>query len=235
MFETKGGIFMIAGLGMFALAFLVMGVVPWTIYRDQPELTVDQLARQGIVPEFVDLAERFPDRFKKYFGQPDYNSFARALQLGHDVYVAEACWHCHSQQIRPVSQENLRWGRVSYAGEYTNVLQRPVLLGTRRVGPDLIREGGRRTNDWHIAHFFKPTEVAPLSVMPSYPWLFDEEYYPNERGMALITYVQWLGSWLDEYPYYEEGATGDGAPKSETASGSLAEGSPAHPASPEKG
>lgn len=235
MFETKGGIFLIGGLGMFALSFLVMGVVPWTIYRDQPELTVDQLARQGIVPEFIDLAERFPDQFKKYYGQPDYKAFARALKLGHETYVAEACWHCHSQQIRPVSQENLRWGRVSFAGEYTNELQRPVLLGTRRVGPDLIREGGRRSNDWHIAHFFKPTQVAPLSVMPSYPWLFDEEHYPNERGMALITYVQWLGSWLDEYPYYEEGATDDGAPKSEKAPGSLAEGSPVQPAPSEKG
>ena len=27
---------------------------------------------------------------------------------------------------------------------------------------------------------------------------------PNKRGLALITYVQWLGSWLDSYPYYEE-------------------------------
>lgn len=204
MFESKQGIFLIAGLGFFALSFLTMGVVPWTLFRDQPELSVRQLAEQGILHDFVDLRERFPDQFKRYFGEPNYDSLARALQQGHDIYVAEACWHCHSQQIRPVAQESIRWGRVSYPAEYSNVLQRPVLFGTRRVGPDLIREGGRRTNDWHAAHFLKPTSVAPLSVMPAYPWLYDEHGYPNERGMSLITYVQWLGSWLEEYPYYDE-------------------------------
>jgi cytochrome c oxidase cbb3-type subunit II len=43
------------------------------------------------------------------------------------------------------------------------------------------------------------------SPMPEYPWLFNgAPDKPNKRGLALITYVQWLGSWLDSYPYYEE-------------------------------
>lgn len=203
MFESKSGVFLIAGLGFFALSFIVMGVLPWALYADSPELTLPQIAERGIVPEFVDLAERYPTQFKQYFGRPDQKSFADALDLGHKVYVAEACWHCHSQFIRPVSNENLRWGPVSTATEYQNVLQRPVLFGTRRVGPDLCREGGRRSNDWHVAHFWKPTSVVPSSVMPQYQWLFDADGYPNKRGMALITYVQWLGSWLPEYPYYQ--------------------------------
>ncbi len=203
MFESKSGVFLIAGLGFFALSFIVMGVLPWALYANSPELTLPQLAERGIVPEFVDLAERYPTQFKQYFGRPDQNSFADALELGHKVYVAEACWHCHSQFIRPVSNENLRWGPVSTATEYQNVLQRPVLFGTRRVGPDLCREGGRRSNDWHVAHFWKPTSVVPSSVMPQYRWLFDADGYPNKRGMALIMYVQWLGSWIPEYPYYQ--------------------------------
>ncbi len=212
MFETKSGVLFIAGLGFFALAFLVMGMLPWLIYLDQPEKSVETLASEGITHEFVDLAERFPDRFHKYFPQGvTVASFAEALQLGHDVYVAEGCWHCHSQQIRPVSGEDLRWGPVSHAREYQNALQRPVLFGTRRVGPDLIREGARRSNDWHLAHFYKPTNVVPSSVMPEYTWFFDDDGYPNKRGMAVIAYVQWLGSWLKEYPYYQgEGPSGPG-------------------------
>ena len=70
----------------------------------------------------------------------------------------------------------------------------PPLFGTRRIGPDLIRESGRHSNDWHVAHFYDPTLVAPSSVMPKYTWFFDGET-PNAKGLAVITYVQWLGSW----------------------------------------
>ena len=116
----------------------------------------------------------------------------------------EACWHCHSQFVRPVSNEEKRWGPVSQSYEYQNELQRPVMFGTRRVGPDLSREGGRRSNDWHAVHFFKPTTLSVGSPMPEYPWLFDgAANKPNKRGLALMTYVQWLGSWLESYPLYE--------------------------------
>lgn len=222
MFESKAGVFLVAGLGFFILAFIVMGLVPIVIFYDEPELTVPQIADQGIVPEFVELAEKFPDQFKEYYGKVSKESFGEALTLGHKIYVGEACWHCHSQQIRPVSNEDERWGPRSYAEEYQNVLQRPVLFGTRRVGPDLIREGGRKSNDWHLAHFYKPTSVVPVSVMPTYPWFYDEKGYPNKRGMAIITYVQWLGSWHKEYPYWRgEGPNGKPAEttKDETAGG----------------
>lgn len=208
MFESKAGVFFIAGLGFFALSFLVMGVLPWTIYAGEKELTVTEMAAKGIPHEFVDLAERYPDHFKKHFGAVSYESFAEALQLGHDIYVAEGCWHCHSQFVRPVSSEDRRWGPVSHALEYQNELQRPVLFGTRRVGPDLSREAARRSNDWHVAHFWKPTTVVPSSVMPSYRWFLDADGHPNKKGMAIITYVQWLGSWLKEYPYFQ----GEGPP-----------------------
>ena len=98
-----------------------------------------------------------------------------------------------------------RWGAVAQTWEFQNELQRPVMFGTRRVGPDLSREGGRRSNDWHAVHFFEPTMLSTGSPMPKYPWLFDgSPDKPNRRGLALITYIQWLGSWLDTYPYYEQ-------------------------------
>ncbi len=210
MLESKSTVFLVAGVGFFVLAFVVMGLLPWMIYMDQEEETLEDLVAKGIPHEFVELAERFPEQFSRHFPNgPTPSSFGDALQLGHDIYVAEGCWHCHSQQIRPVSNEDLRWGAVSHPSEYHNVLQRPVLFGTRRVGPDLIREAARRSNDWHIAHFYEPTNVVPTSVMPNYPWFFDEDGYPNRKGMALVAYIQWLGSWLPEYPYYQgEGPAG---------------------------
>jgi cytochrome c oxidase cbb3-type subunit II len=133
---------------------------------------------------------------------------ADTLRLGRQIYIGEGCWHCHSQFVRPVSNESRRWGEVAQSVEYQNELQRPVLFGTRRVGPDLSREGGRRSNDWHVVHFHRPLSVSAASNMPEYPWFFetggDGSIEPNDRGFAIITYVQWLGSWLPSYPYYEE-------------------------------
>ncbi len=210
MFETKSGVFLIAGVGFFLLSFFVMGLVPWALAATDKEQTMEQLTAKGVTHDFVDLAERFPKQFGECF--PDglsEKSYAAALTRGHQIYVAEACWHCHSQFVRPISNEDRRWGPVSYGPEYQNVLQRPVLFGTRRVGPDLIREGGRRSNDWHIAHFYNPRAVVPTSVMPTYRWFFDADGYPNGDGLAIITYIQWLGSWLREYPYYfNEGPSG---------------------------
>ena len=227
MFESKSGIFLIAGLFFFALALLVVGALPWTINLDQPEQALADLAGGGLTHEFVDLAERFPKQFNEHF--PDgvtEASYAEALALGREIYIAEACWHCHSQRVRPVSREDRRWGPVPHAREYQNVLQRPAMFGTRRVGPDLSREAARRSNDWHVAHFFEPTAVVPTSVMPTYRWFFDDQHYPNKSGLAIITYVQWLGSWLGEYPYYlGEGLLG---PTSE-ADDSMAAGKAAPP------
>jgi cbb3-type cytochrome oxidase cytochrome c subunit len=75
----------------------------------------------------------------------------------------------------------------------------PQLMGTRRVGPDLSREAGFRSNDWHVAHFYNPQAVVPTSVMPRYTWFFDGRV-PNEKGIAIITYMQWLGSNLEQQP-----------------------------------
>lgn len=215
MFETKSGIFLIAGLGFFAIAFLGNGVVPWVMYAKLEEKTVEQMVQEhldrydtgregpnfSIVDYFKDLKVRYPDTFAKYYGEPTQENCVKAIRQGHQVYVAEACWHCHSQFVRPVSNEDRRWGPVAQSWEYSNELQKPVLFGTRRVGPDLSREGGRRSSDWHATHFFNPRWTSPDSVMPEYPWLFDgDPGQPNERGLGLIMYMQFLGSWLDGYP-----------------------------------
>lgn len=205
MFEKKSGILLIAGLGFFLFAFLSNAVVPILMYRKLPEQTVAEVVNQNVLYQFEDLSVRYPEQFRKYFGEPTPEKCAEALEVGLKVYIGEGCWHCHSQFVRPVSNESLRWGAVAETPEYQNELQRPVMFGTRRVGPDLSREGGRRSNDWHSVHFYRPKLVSPDSPMPEYPWFFDgDPDKPNLRGLAIITYVQWLGSWLDSYPYYEE-------------------------------
>ncbi len=186
--------------------------------------------------------------------------YAQALELGRNRYIADACWHCHSQFVRPVANEAQRYGPVNTTEQDNNALQRPVLWGTRRVGPDLTYEGGKRSNDWHAAHLHDPQSTTPGSVMPKFPFysrtgyrvfrridpkkadfggvdpdtaiamtgIFDsqadaesamqgfkdvldpnlsaekermyvgESMGPNEKGLALIAYIQWLGTWRPE-------------------------------------
>jgi len=202
--ERFSTILLVAGLASFALAVTVEGWLPWAMLRDIPMQNVDTISA-SVPPEFEDLAERYPRSFKKHFGEPTPQAFARALEKGVEVYRAEACWHCHSQYVRPVSNEDRRFGAVSYPGEYQNVLQLPQLFGTRRVGPDLIREAGKHSNDWQVAHFYEPRDVVPSSVMPAFRWFFDppigkegEAPQPNERGLAIVAFVQWLGSWVEQ-------------------------------------
>lgn len=205
MFESKTGIVFIAGIGFFALAFLSNVTIPVLMYRHLPEQTAEQVVNDRLLYQFQELSRRYPESFKKHIGEPTKEACADALRLGRQVYIGEGCWHCHSQFVRPVSNDSKRFGAVSETWEYQNELQRPVMFGTRRVGPDLSREGGRRSNDWHSVHFFRPKSVSPNSPMPEYPWLFEgAQNKPNARGLAIITYVQWLGSWLPSYPYYEE-------------------------------
>jgi hypothetical protein len=195
--ERFSTIFLVAGLIFFAFSFISSGLVPWLMLKKIPTQTIEDLSKD-IPKEFYELAKDYPDEFKLYYGDANPASFGKALEKGRDIYIAEGCWHCHSQQVRPVANEHLRFGPVSYAKEYANVLQMPQMMGTRRVGPDLIREAGKRSNDWHVAHFYKPTDVAPASVMPTFPWFFTKDKKPNDRGIAIITYMQWLGSWIKD-------------------------------------
>lgn len=167
-------LFVVAGIGFFGFAFFAMGVGSIGA-RGLDFDTIEDMA-QTVIPEFEELAATYPEQFLAAYGEAEANpkTFADALRTGRDVYVAEACWHCHSQFIRPVGNEYLRFGETSTPNEGYNELHMPVLYGTRRVGPDLSREGGKRPNGWHVAHFWEPMEVVPSSVMPSFAWLYQK-------------------------------------------------------------
>ena len=94
-----------------------------------------------------------------------------ALQLeGRDIYIREGCYNCHSQMIRPLRAETLRYGHYSVAGEF--VYDHPFQWGSKRTGPDLHRVGGKYSDEWHRLHLNNPRDLVPESNMPSYPWLF---------------------------------------------------------------
>ena len=93
---------------------------------------------------------------------------------GRDVYISEGCYNCHSQLIRPLRFETVRYGEYSKSGEF--VYDHPFQWGSKRTGPDLAREGGVRSNFWHYQHLIRPKVVSPGSIMPAYAWLKGERY-----------------------------------------------------------
>jgi cytochrome c oxidase cbb3-type subunit I/II len=103
---------------------------------------------------------------------------------GRDIYVAEGCNNCHSQMIRPIRAETMRYGEYSKPGEF--VYDHPFLWGSRRIGPDLARVGGKYPDLWHVRHMQDPRSTTPQSIMPAYPWLARTpiKWSAVERGVA---------------------------------------------------
>ncbi len=109
---------------------------------------------------------------------------------GRDIYVREGCYVCHSQMIRPFRDEVARYGEYSKAGEF--VYDHPFQWGSKRTGPDLARVGGKYPDSWHYNHMLEPTSMSPGSIMPTYPWLLDDEI-DKSKTEGIIRAMQTLG------------------------------------------
>ncbi|MEO7735028.1 MAG: cytochrome-c oxidase, cbb3-type subunit II, partial [Kofleriaceae bacterium] len=98
---------------------------------------------------------------------------------GRDIYLREGCYNCHSQMIRPFIDETVRYGQNGKPAEYSKpgefVYDHPFQWGSKRTGPDLAREGGKRDELWHLRHFENPRSTSMGSVMPSYPHLLSDD------------------------------------------------------------
>ncbi|CAN5713481.1 cytochrome-c oxidase, cbb3-type subunit I [soil metagenome] len=98
---------------------------------------------------------------------------------GRDIYLREGCYNCHSQMVRPFIDETVRYGQGGVPAEYSKagefVYDHPFQWGSKRTGPDLAREAGRRDELWHLRHFEDPRVPSPGSVMPSYPHLLSDD------------------------------------------------------------
>ena len=153
-----------AGVGFFALSFLVLAIIPG---RD-----LEHEIRR-VAP--VTMA-----------------SLTASEQRGRVIYGREGCAYCHTEQVRSLSADVLRFGAPTEPWE--TKYDYPQLWGTRRIGPDLSREFNLHPSDWQLTHLFNPRLVVRDSIMPSYPWFFDgSANQPNQEGLDLLAYLESLG------------------------------------------
>jgi cytochrome c oxidase cbb3-type subunit I/II len=92
---------------------------------------------------------------------------------GRDIYIGEGCYNCHSQMIRPMRAETERYGEYSKPGEF--IYDHPFQWGSRRIGPDLHRQGGKYPSLWHVRHMQDPPSITPRSIMPAFAWLLTDD------------------------------------------------------------
>ena len=122
-------------------------------------------------------------------GGPLFPSREPGLAIqGRAVYVSLGCVSCHTQQVRPAGQgSDIARGygvRASVARDY--VQQKPVLLGERRIGPDLANFGAR-AKDLASVH-------AAIQHNGQFAFLYTgaKQEVATERAVALAAYIQSL-------------------------------------------
>lgn len=114
---------------------------------------------------------------------PNQIAYSGSEIEGLKLYIAEGCVACHTQQVRSIEMDKVWGNRPSMPSDYYFSKQRldvwrqsPSLLGSERTGPDLTNVGKRQPSEaWHLMHLYNPRTVVKESIMPSYPWLFDEK------------------------------------------------------------
>ncbi len=206
--RTMGGILYLIGmLIMLYNVYMTIRRAPKTIPSEmgraprlkpiQPELAIDAITKnphrgiEGLPVVFTVLTliavlvgtalELVPTFLSKEYidANPQIKPYTGLQLHGRDIYVREGCYVCHSQMIRPILSETLRYGEYSRAEE--SMYDRPFQWGSKRIGPDLARVGGKYPDLWHYRHMMDPREVSPGSIMPAYPWL-----YHNTLDFSLI-------------------------------------------------
>ncbi len=158
----------VGGLGFFAMSVLLLGVWPGRVLEKQIQGT-----------------------------SPDHPlPLTASEKRGRVIYGREGCAYCHTQQIRYLPADVARFGAATLAWE--TIFDYPHLWGTRRIGPDLSREGSVRSADWQLSHLYAPRSVVTDSVMPAFPWLFDGAPGPSPgrklSRMCLLISKPWAGT-----------------------------------------
>jgi cbb3-type cytochrome oxidase cytochrome c subunit len=170
--ERASTVMLFGGVGSLVMSFLALGVLPLIGLADE--------ATRHTPPQYHPM-----------------NSLER---VGFAVYKREGCAYCHSTFVRDTASDVRRFGPPAEAWEFAD--QYPQQWGTRRIGPDLSRESGRRTPDWQYAHLYDPRSTVPESIMPRYPWLFSigpgGERVPTEEARGVVAYLDYLGRAMAE-------------------------------------
>jgi cytochrome c oxidase cbb3-type subunit 2/cytochrome c oxidase cbb3-type subunit I/II len=153
-----------AGVGFFALSFLVLAIIPGRELEDE----IKRVAPLTMA------------------------TLTASEQRGRVIYGHEGCAYCHTEQVRSLAADVRRFGAPTEPWE--TKYDYPQLWGTRRIGPDLSREFNLHSPDWQLTHLFNPRLVVRDSVMPPYPWLFNgNPNQPTQEGLDVLAYLQSLG------------------------------------------
>lgn len=106
-------------------------------------------------------------------GIPGAPARSALAEQGRVLYLREGCGYCHTQFVRDLPLDR-PYGRATVAEDYAD--EDPPLPGTQRTGPDLSNVAARQPSDtWHLLHLYNPRTVVPQSVMPGFPWYFEEK------------------------------------------------------------
>jgi cytochrome c oxidase cbb3-type subunit 2 len=118
---------------------------------------------------------------------------------GKNIYIAEGCVGCHSQQVRNVDMDKVFGARPGIPADYANIHRTSIwantatVMGTERTGPDLTDVGNRQpSKDWNLMHLFNPRSVVAQSIMPSYEWLFEVKENPSKTDVVVSVPPQFL-------------------------------------------
>jgi cytochrome c oxidase cbb3-type subunit I/II len=153
-----------AGVGFFALSFLVLAILPGKELEDEI---------RRVAPVTMP-------------------TLTASEQRGRVIYGREGCAYCHTQQIRFLADDVRRFGAPTEAWE--TKYEYPQLWGTRRIGPDLSREFNVRSRDWQLTHLYNPRLVVHDSMMPPFSWLFSgSPDRPTQEALDVLAYMESLG------------------------------------------
>lgn len=163
-YGLSAAILFIAGIGFFLLSIIALGILPGRQLNEH-------------------IARTTPEEQQPH---------TAAQERGRKIYAREGCAYCHTEQVRYLDRDVDRWGSPIMPWETRYEI--PQLWGTRRIGPDLARESGVRSDDWQLVHLYNPRHVVPNSIMPGYPWLFNgSAEKPTQDAEDLVAYLQTLG------------------------------------------
>jgi cytochrome c oxidase cbb3-type subunit II len=192
-----------SGPSLFLGLFFAMAI-SWLAFVLEPQMQIGNLGQTNTVAVGA-LPVAYP------------NNLPGEAEAGAQVYRANGCAACHTQQVRPAADGSdlaRGWGkRRSVAEDY--LYDHPVMLGSQRVGPDLANAGLRMDVNAILIRLYNPRALLGngASIMPPYPYLFEKrqirdapspdalqvppafapppgyEIVPGPRALALASYV----------------------------------------------
>lgn len=153
----------------------------FNFHKDHKNLVITALLGYVILSFFIAVVPAYQMQDVKPL--PNQAELTDLELKGLNIFVEENCMACHTQQVRNIEMDKVWGDRPSMPSDYYYSKQRldfwrqsPSLLGSERTGPDLTNVGKRQPGqEWHLLHFYNPRIVVKESIMPGYPWLYEEK------------------------------------------------------------